>query len=78
MTAKILVVDDEPSHCKMLEAVLSAEGYEVTHAADGAEAVAEVEKRFFDLILMDIRMQRTGGIEALRAIKEISPGSPSS
>ena len=76
MTAKILVVDDEPSHCKMLEAVLSAEGYEVTHAADGAEAVAEVEKRFFDLILMDIRMQRTGGIEALRAIKEISPGIP--
>ena len=76
MAPKILVVDDEPSHCKMLEAVLSAEGYEVVHAADGAEAVAEVEKRFFDLILMDIRMQKTGGIEALRAIKEISPGIP--
>lgn len=76
MTPKILIVDDEPSHCKMLKAVLSAEGYEVVNAVDGAEAVTEVEKRFFDLILMDIRMQKTGGIEALRAIKEISPGIP--
>ncbi|MBI5579525.1 MAG: sigma-54-dependent Fis family transcriptional regulator [Deltaproteobacteria bacterium] len=76
MLPKILVVDDEPSHCKMLEAVLSAEGYEVVHASNGAEAIAEVGKRFFDLILMDIRMQKTGGIEALKAIKEISPGIP--
>jgi two-component system response regulator HydG len=76
MTSKILVVEDEPAHRKMLEAVLTAEGYEVVPAADGEAAVAAVEKRFFDLILMDIRMQGQGGIEALRAIKAISPGIP--
>jgi two-component system response regulator HydG len=76
MKPKILVVDDESAHRKMLEAVLSSEGYEVVQAADGSEAIAHVEKRFFDLVLMDIRMQHTGGIEALQAIREISPGIP--
>jgi two-component system response regulator HydG len=76
MKPKILVVDDEPSHRKMLEAVLSSEGYEIVQAADGSEAVAAVEKEYFDLILMDIRMQKTGGIEALKSIREISPGIP--
>jgi two-component system response regulator HydG len=76
MKPKILVVDDEPSHRKMLEAVLSSEGYGIVQAADGSEAVAAVEKEYFDLILMDIRMQKTGGIEALKSIREISPGIP--
>ncbi len=76
MEATILVVDDEPSHRQMLEVVLGAEGYEVAGAADGDEAVAAVSERFYDLILMDIRMSRMGGIEALQRILGISPGIP--
>ncbi len=76
MKTKILVVDDEPSHRQMLDAVLSAEGYEVHQADDGRKAINMVEERFYDLILMDNRMSEVGGIEALKRIKEISPGIP--
>lgn len=76
MKTKILVVDDEPSHRQMLEAVLTADGYEVQQANDGQEAINSVEERFYDLILMDVRMSRVSGIEALKKIKELSPGIP--
>jgi len=76
MKPKILIVDDEPTHLKMLEAVLSAEGYQIHQAEDGQTAIDAVEERFYDLILMDIRMNRMGGIEALKRIKEISSGIP--
>jgi two-component system response regulator HydG len=74
MKPKILVVDDDASHRRMLEAVLDAERYEVSQAEDGQGAIAAVEGKFYDLILMDLRMNQVGGIEALKRIKEISPG----
>ncbi len=76
MKQRILVVDDELAHRTMLNAVLSGEGYEVLQADDGETAIAAVEDRFYDLIIMDIRMDRVGGIEALEKIKETSPGIP--
>ena len=74
MKLKVLVVDDDLSLRQLLDVVLTAEGYQVTQADDGQTAVALVEKQFFDLILMDIRMARMDGIEALNRIKEISAG----
>ncbi|MGB9615803.1 MAG: sigma-54-dependent transcriptional regulator [Desulfomonilaceae bacterium] len=74
--AKILVVDDEPSQRKMLQANLSLDGYQVFEAEDGADAIARVSEEFFDLILMDNRMTHVDGIEALKEIKKISPGIP--
>jgi two-component system response regulator HydG len=76
MRPKILIVDDEPAHCRMLEAVLKTENYETQRAEDGKSAIEAVTARFYDLILMDIRMNRVGGIEALQKIKEISPDIP--
>ncbi len=73
---KILVVDDEVSQRKMLKANLSLEGYEVFEAEDGAEAVGKVSEEFYDLILMDNRMSNVDGIEALKQIKNLSPGIP--
>ncbi len=74
--AKILVVDDEPSQRKMLQANLSLDGYDVYEADDGKTAISRVSEEFFDLILMDNRMSQLDGIEALKQIKKISPGIP--
>ena len=76
MKPKILVVDDDASHRRMLEAVLDAEGYTLHQAAGGEEAIAAVEEQFYDVVLMDVRMGKVGGIEALKRIKELSPGIP--
>jgi len=76
MKPKILVVDDEETHRSMIETVLLPEGYEISHAGDGQEAVQYVEERYYDLILMDIRMKKMDGISALKKVKEISPGIP--
>jgi two-component system response regulator HydG len=70
---RILVVDDEPSQRELLEMVLTEEGYWVQTAPSGEEAVEQVEKRFFNLIIMDMKMKGMGGLEALKKIKEISP-----
>ena len=76
MKAKILVADDETSHRQMIEAVLVAEGYEVTQAEDGQAAISAVEDRFYDLVIMDVRMPNVDGIQALQKIKQISPDIP--
>ena len=72
----ILVVDDEESHRMMLRAHLEEDGFEVVEASDGHEAVQRVENRFFDLVLIDIRMPKMDGREALRQIKHFNPSIP--
>jgi two-component system response regulator HydG len=76
MKPRVLVVDDDAPHRQMLEAVLTAEGYILHQATGGEEAVIAVEERFYDVVLMDVRMGKVGGIEALKRIKERSPGIP--
>jgi len=76
MKARILVADDKISHRQMIEAVLAAEGYEVTQAEDGQAAISAVEDRFYDLVIMDVRMPNVDGIQALQKIKQISPDIP--
>jgi two-component system, NtrC family, response regulator HydG len=72
----ILVVDDEENHRLMLRAHLQADGFRVQEAADGREAVEAVAERLFDLILLDVRMPGMDGMDALREIMRMSPGTP--
>ena len=72
---KILVVDDEKSMREFLAIVLKKEGYAVTVAAHGAEALAAIEKDIFDLILSDVRMPGLSGIDVLKAVKATSPST---
>ena len=72
----ILVVDDDRAHRTMLRTLLSGWGYAVREADDGATAIEAVREAAFDLILMDIRMLKISGLEALVRIKEINPAIP--
>ncbi len=73
---KVLVVDDEPGHRLMLRANLETEGFQVSEAEDGLKALALLEKEPFDCVLMDVRMPRLGGLEALRELRERFPDLP--
>jgi two-component system, NtrC family, response regulator HydG len=72
----ILIVDDDLAHRIMLKKLLGGWSYEVFEADDGSVAIDEVRKRPFDLILMDIRMLKVSGIEALEQVKIINPAIP--
>jgi two-component system, NtrC family, response regulator HydG len=76
MKPRILIVDDDLTHCRMLEAVLNAEDYDASHVQDGHSAIKAVEDGFYDLILMDIRMTRVGGIEALEKMRTLNSEIP--
>ncbi len=72
----ILVVDDDRAHRTMLRTLLSGWGYLIHEADDGETAIAAVRDKPFDLILMDIRMLKVSGLEALVEIKAFNPAIP--
>jgi len=78
MTQKktVLVVDDDDTHRTMLRTLVGGWGYDVEEADDGSAAIAKVEERPFDLILMDVRMLKVSGLEALERIKAFNPAIP--
>ena len=75
-TSTILVVDDDSSHRTMLRTLIGGWGYGVQEADDGSTAIEAVKEQPFDLVLMDIRMLKISGIEALETIKSINPAIP--
>jgi two-component system response regulator HydG len=72
----ILIVDDDVNHLKTLKTIVQSWGYEVAVADDGDRAVEAVKEHPFALILMDVRMARMSGIEALKRIKAYNPAIP--
>ena len=70
---KILIIDDEASLRHMLRLVLEREGYSVSDAANGVEALTRLNQETFDLILCDVRMPEMDGLTFLREVSQRSP-----
>lgn len=66
----VLVVDDEPGILRLINLVLSNNGYRVEMAENGAEALHVAEHRRPDLIILDLRLPEMSGLEVMRRIRE--------
>ncbi|MEW6598621.1 MAG: phosphate regulon transcriptional regulator PhoB [Pseudomonadota bacterium] len=69
MTPYILVVEDEDALSTLLSYNLDKEGYAVTVAADGEEALVQVDERLPDLIILDWMLPKVSGIEVCRRLR---------
>ncbi len=72
----LLVIDDDPDLCGMLEHLFKERGFDVVTASDGEEGLRLSRERRPDLIILDILMPKMGGIEVLAALKRAHPDLP--
>jgi len=73
MTARVLVVDDDPAVRYTLREILESARLEVLEAGDGAEALARLEATPCALVVTDLRMPRMDGMELLRRLAARAP-----
>jgi DNA-binding response OmpR family regulator len=71
-TARILLVDDEQSIQTLLSYPLRKDGYHVTSALDGGEALQRFEEGRFDLVILDLMLPRIDGVEVCRQLRSHS------
>lgn len=77
MAERILVVEDDPLMLSALEILLEDEGYDVTTASSGMEAIELAKGENFDLVVSDVRMAEMDGIETLSNVKQQQPDARS-
>ncbi len=69
----ILVVDDEKDICMALNILLTKEGYAVKEAYNGEQALEQIKKENFDVVMTDIKMVKMDGFEVLKQVQKVSP-----
>ncbi|MDU1574443.1 MAG: two-component system response regulator GlrR [Pantoea sp.] len=75
-SARLLLVDDDPSLLKLLGMRLSSEGYQVTTAGSGPEALRLLQKEQIDLVISDLRMDEMDGLALFGEIQKRNPSLP--
>ncbi len=70
---RILLVDDEPSYIKVIAFDLKKQGYEVSTAGSGPEALTHLEKADVDLVITDLNMKGMSGVQLIGEIKKKKP-----
>lgn len=73
ITEKILVVDDEDVVCQSIKKILSRKGYEIENALNVEEALKKINQVSFDLVITDLMMPKTNGIELMQIIRDHYP-----
>ena len=76
MSKKMLIVDDDASFRRVVEYTLKEEGYETVLADNGIEALEELRKSGFSLVITDVRMPHMNGLELLKKITADTPELP--
>ncbi len=77
MPEKILVVEDDPLMLAALEILLTDEGYDVTTASSGLDAIQKAKETSFDLVVCDVRMAEMDGLETISNLKRDQPDTRS-
>jgi DNA-binding response OmpR family regulator len=76
VTARILVVDDDPTVAEVVLAYLRRFGMDATHAADGATALAAAAESTPDLVILDLMLPGIDGLEVCRRLRQLHPDLP--
>ena len=76
MSKRILIVDDNPNMSSLLQEMLEVFDYESVRAGDGPEALTELSKGGFSLVITDMRMPNMSGLELLKEVKGRFPKVP--
>ena len=71
-THKILVIDDDPAFLRLVERVLTREGYQIIKASDGQEGLRLLFSARPDLVLLDVAMPRMDGWQVCQRIREVT------
>ncbi|HUJ14661.1 MAG TPA: response regulator [Thermoanaerobaculia bacterium] len=72
-TARVLIADDDRSIRGLLRVMAERGGLDIVEAVNGAEAIARIRREPFDLILLDIAMPMTNGLEVIDVIRQMRP-----
>jgi DNA-binding NtrC family response regulator len=76
MAAHVLVVDDEPKYLRLLGLLLEGDGHRLTTGADGAAAIAALDRETFDVVLTDLQMPGTDGLAVLDHARAVDADLP--
>ncbi len=73
---RVLLADDDDNFARILKKELEEEDFIIDLASNGVEAVMNAINQAYDFLLMDLRMPRLSGIDALKIIKKLAPNTP--